>query len=322
VVEKNKLLKYLFENPEKIIDKSIQVKIISRINENDNDIKKAIDSLKKAPIFIDDKNENVLEKAHCYKEEVVLKYPIQSIKAKDVPFIVDAKIKSTIQKRLDQFGGKEKEAFKDTVWLNEEKQIPIRSVRCFTGLSSIIPIKKDTNGKEIGFVIPGNNHHIAIYKDKVGKYSQHSCTLWHAVERKKYKLPIIIKDTEELWSNLLNAKLPQSFINNLPTDGLELVHSLQQNEMYILGMDSESLEQAISEKNKALISKHLYLVWSVTDNDYFFRHHLETKNSDLKKIEGAKESKRYLRLSSKSFIERNPLKVRINHLGEISKIGE
>ena len=323
VVEKDKLLKYLFENPEKIIDKSIQGKIICRIAENGNDIKKAIDSLKKDPIFIDDKNEKALERAHCYKEEVVLKYPIQNLKTKDVPFIVDAKIKSIIQKRLEQFGGKEKEAFKDTVWLNEEKKIPIRTVRCFTGLSSIVPIKKDANGKEIGFVIPGNNHHIAIYKDKDGKPTQHSCTLWHAVERKKYKLPVIIKNTEEFWSNLLNNELPQSFIDNLPTDGLDLVHSLQQNEMYILGMNSEDVEQAIKENNKTLISEYLYLVWSVSENDFWFRHHLETKNTELKKIESARESKRYCRFKSiGAFLAQNPIKVRINHLGEISKTGE
>jgi CRISPR-associated endonuclease Csn1 len=87
-------------------------------------------------------------------------------------------------------------------------------------------------------------------------------------------------------------------------------------------MKQEDFEQAVKVNNKALISKYLYLVWSLTDNDYFFRHHLETKNSELKKIAGSKESNRYLRLSLKSFIDKNPIKIRINNLGEISKVGE
>jgi CRISPR-associated endonuclease Csn1 len=72
-----------------------------------------------------------------------------------------------------------------------------------------------------------------------------------------------------------------------------------------------------------LLSKHLYLVWSVADNNYWFRHHLETKNSELKKTEGAKESKRYYLFKSVgAFLNSNPTKIRINQLGEIIKIGE
>ena len=53
------------------------------------------------------------------------------------------------------------------------------------------------------------------------------------------------------------------------------------------------------------------------------RHHLETKNSDLKKTEGAKDSKRYYLLQSVgAFLNANNKKVRINSLGEITKIGE
>lgn len=97
---------------------------------------------------------------------------------------------------------------------------------------------------------------------------------------------------------------------------------MQQNEMFILGMTNEDFAIAISEKNKSVLSNHFYLVWSIAEGDYWFRHHLETKNSELKKISGAKEGKRYYRLSSKGLLELNPIKVRLNHLGEITKIGE
>ena len=120
---------------------------------------------------------------------------------KDIPFIVDKKVKDILSEKIKQHNGNEKEAFKDVVWYNEKKQIPIRTVRCFTGLSAVEPIKKDENGKDIGFAKTGNNHHIAIYKNADEKLLQHSCTFWHAVERKKYKIPIIINDTCLLYTS-------------------------------------------------------------------------------------------------------------------------
>lgn len=323
VEEKDKSIKYLFENPKKIINKQIKTHILNRLLENDNDIKNAIASIKKNPIYIDAKQEIVLEKASCYKEEVVIKYPIQNLKVKDVSFIIDEKVKKLVKARLDKYNGKEKEAFKDVLWFNEEKQIPIRTIRCFTGLSAVESIKKDGTGKDIGFAVLGNNHHVAIYKDIENKQIQHSCTFWHAVERKKYKIPFIIKNTNTLWTDLIEKKLPDSFLDKLPPDHLELQFSMQQNEMFILGLPKEKFEEAIKQDNLPLLSNHLYLVWSLSNNDYWFRHHLETKNSELKNIETAKDSKRYYRFKSVSALcSLNPIKIRLNHLGGITKIGE
>ena len=124
-------------------------------------------------------------------------------------------------------------------------------------------------------------------------------------------------------SYLLNNDLPQVFLDKLPPDNLKLQFSLQQNETFILGLSNEAVEEAIEQNNKQLLSKHLYLVWSVSDTDYWFRHHLETKNSELKSIMSAKESNRYYRFKSIGALNKiNPVKVRLNHLGEITKVGE
>jgi CRISPR-associated endonuclease Csn1 len=323
VIEKDKPLKFLFENPEKIVQKEIRTLVVDRLLTAENDVKKALATLKKNPLYLDEKQEKVLEKSSCYKEEFVIKYKIQDLKTKDVPFIVDQKIKKLVKERLEQYGGKEKEAFKDVLWFNEAKKIPILTVRCFTGLSVVEAIKKDENGKEIGFAKTGNNHHIAIYKDKEGRQTQHLCTFWHAVERRKYKIPYVIKNTNTLWNELLAKKLPQSFLEKLPADNLELQYSLQQNEMFILGLSQEEFEKAFKDNNKPLLSKYLYLVWSISDNNYWFRHHLETKNSDLKTTQGAKESNRLYNIRSiGAFNSLMPIKVRLNHLGEITKFGE
>jgi CRISPR-associated endonuclease Csn1 len=323
VVEKDKPLKFLFENPEKIIQKEIKTLVIDRLLTNENDVKKALVTLKKSPLYLDEKQEKVLENSSCYKEEYVIKYKIQELKTKDIPFIVDQKIKKLVKERLEQHGGKEKEAFKDVLWFNKAKQIPILTVRCFTGLSAVESIKKDENGKEIGFAKTGNNHHIAIYKDNEGKHIQHLCTFWNAVERKKYKIPYVIKNTNTLWNESLVKKLPQSFLDKLPIDNLELQYSLQENEMFILGLSKEQFEEAINYDNKPLLSKFLYLVWSLSFNKFWFRHHLETKNSELKKTIGARENSRFIEISSiEGFLKLNPIKVRINHLGQIVQLGE
>lgn len=319
-IEKDKPLKYLFENHHMIVNPIIKEKITERLAAFNYDTLNAFNSLKKEPVFLDNKNSKKLETAHCYIEEVVLKYKLQELKKADIQYIVDKNIREKIQKQIDKYNGNEKEAFKNTVWFNEEKQIPIRTVRLKTSLKTIEVVKKDENGKEIGFAKLGNNHHIAIYKDSNGNLIEHICTFWHAVERKKHGIPYVISNTKKLWSDLFDKVLPQAFLDKLPPDNLELLHSLQQNEMFVLGISNDEFENAIAENNYSFISKHLYLVWSIAERDYWFRHHLETKNSELKKINGAKESMRYLRLSTKSFLQKNPISIRINNLGIIEII--
>lgn len=325
VIEKDKPLKYLFENSDKIVNPKIKKLVDHRLSENEFNSKAALSTLKKNPIYLNEEKTETLEKASCYNDATVLKYKLQGLKASQADDIVDERVKFLVKERLAQFGNREKEAFKDTLWFNEEKQIPIITVRLFArpDANNLQAIKKDENGKEIGFVVMGNNHHIAIYEDKDSKLIQHSCTFWHAVERKKYKIPTVIKNSSDVWDELVNKELPESFLDKLPSDNLTLKFSMQQNEMFILGLSQEEFDEAIKNNNKSLLSKNLYLVWSISNNDFWFRHHLETKNSELKSIPTAKDAKRYFRFKSVgALVGLSPIKVRLNHLGEITKIGE
>lgn len=325
VIEKGRPLKYLFENVDSIVNSQLKSLIKERLSEHGNDTKIALSSVKKEPIYIDADKTILLEKANCYVDATVLKYKLQNLKANQVDDIVDCKVKELVKARLKAFGNKEKEAFKDILWFNEAKQIPIRTVRLFArpDADNLQPIKKDGSGKDIGFVLTGNNHHIAIYENEAAKLIQHSCTFWHAVERKKYKIPVVINDTSIVWSELFGGDYPQTFLNKLPADNLKLKFSMQQNEMFILGLSREEFDEALTTDNRPLLSKHLYLVWSISDNNYWFRHHLETKNTELKKTEGAKESKRLYNIRSLgALFALHPIKVRLNHLGEITKVGE
>lgn len=325
VIEKDKPLKYLFENLNKIVSPKIKTLVERRLTENEYNIKTALSTLKKNPLYLNEEKKEVLEKSSCYEYVTVRKYPLSTIKASQADDIVDEKIKKIVKARLTKHNNKEKEAFKDTLWFNKEKQIPILTVRLFArpDANNLQAIKKDENGKDIGFVITGNNHHIAIYTDEESKLVQHSCTFWHAVERKKYNIPVLIKNSSDAWNQLLDKEYPESFLNKLPIDNLNLKFSMQQNEMFVLGLSKEEFEEAIKNNDKSLLSKNLYLVWSISNNDFWFRHHLETKNSELKNIATAKDSKRYFRFKSVgALLGMNPIKVRLNHLGEITKIGE
>ncbi|WP_273162287.1 type II CRISPR RNA-guided endonuclease Cas9 [Bacteroides fluxus] len=326
VGKEKKMLKYLFNNSHLISNSHIKTLVEQRLNQYGNDIEKALASVKDNPIYLDADKTNMLEYGTCFEEKFVMKYNV------DVNFtktekVVDEKIRNILQTRLQKFGGKSKEAFKDVQyeekslkWYEDEKlERPIHSVRCFTGLSAVVPIKKDEYGNEIGFVKPGNNHHIAIYVDKDGNKIEHVCTFWHAVERKKYGIPVIIKDTNDVWDKIWqqpDCTYPQSFLEQLPTVNLEMELSMQQNEMFVLEMAQEDVKVAIENNDYKTISEHLYRVNSLSSSDYYFYHHLETKK-DIKNTD-AKESKRYFRFKSvKALFLHNPVKVKIDCLGNI-----
>lgn len=310
-------VKYLFENPHLIFKQYIRELVERRLEEHQGETKKAIASLKNNPIYLDEEKRIPLQYATCFKEEFVVKYPITSIKEKDLPFVIDKKVREILSNRIKQFG--EKEAFKETVYLDEQKQIPIRTVRLATGLEAVESIKADNSGQAIGFVKPGNNHHIAIYEDNSGEKIPHLCTFWHAVERKKFGLPVIIEKPNEVWNYILNSnlKFPEEFLAKLPKDNLSFLVSLQQNELFILEFDDISMIQKVSLRE---LEKHIYRVQKIFYNgkqlEIFFRSHIETQLNDS---EFSKKLKRFYAVKSLGALEKlNPIKIKVNYLGEIT----
>ncbi len=323
---KDKPVKYLFENPDLIFKNYIKELVEERLDLFKRDTKKALASLKKEPIYLDKGKTQILEYGTCYKEEFVIKYPLSSITAKDIPSIVDSKIKDIVKERLLKYNNKEKEAFKDLennpLWYNKEKNISIRTIRLCTGLSAVESVKKDLSGNDIGFVKPGNNHHLAIYLDELGNKQLSICSFWHAVERKKFGLPVIIKDPLKVIDMILEEeedKYPDSFLEKLPNSKWTFVESFQQNEMFLLGLPKDDYEKSISQTEYQILSNYLYRVQKIFFNgkqlEIYFRHHLETQLIDNN---DAKMSKRYCKIQSLAALESlSSQKVIINSLGEI-----
>jgi len=322
-------LKYLFENPDHIFKPYIKKLVTDRLELFEFDIKKALASVKKDPIYLNKNNSTILEYASCFREEFVIKYAVNTDFTKTEK-VIDKKIKAILEARLAKFGNKPKEAFKDVLnnentpikWYEDEGiSRPIKSVRCYTGLSEVVPLKMDNNGKVRGYVKPGNNHHIAIYRDQEGNMSEHVCTFWHAVERKKHKFPVVIQNTNEIWDKILSAPegtYTQDFIEKLPGADLNQIISIQMNEMFILGMSNDEIEQAMQNRKFEEISLKLYRVQKLGSKDYTFRHHLETQLID---DDNSVKCQRFIRIRSiGSFYSFNPQKVRVDLLGGIRKI--
>ena len=100
---------------------------------------------------------------------------LTSMKESDVKNIVDDVVRGIIETAINEKGFKE--AMSSTIWMNEEKQIPIKKVRCYTpSVTKPLNIRqqRDVSSKEYKqqyHVTNDSNYLLALYigKDKRGK---------------------------------------------------------------------------------------------------------------------------------------------------------
>lgn len=100
---------------------------------------------------------------------------LASMKENDVKNIVDDTVRGIIETAINEKGFKE--AMSSTIWMNEEKQIPIKKVRCYAtsvAKPSNIRQQRDVSSKEYKqqyHVTNDSNYLLALYigKDKKGK---------------------------------------------------------------------------------------------------------------------------------------------------------
>ena len=253
--------------------------------------------------------------------QIVCKYDLHSLKAKDVDYVVDLALRKRLKELLAQHGDKEKEAFAGDVYMDEAgTQGPIRSVRCFTGLdrAKMKAVKYDEQGEAVGFVATQNNHHLAIYRTPKGKLVESIVTFWDAVDRARYGIPLVITHPREVMEQVLQrGDVPESVLSLLPPSDWVFVDSLQQDEMVIIGLSDEELQRALEAQDYRKLSEHLYRVQKMSSKDYYFRYHLETSVADDKNSSGG-IPKFYRVTGLKTYEEKNIRKVRVDLLGRIS----
>lgn len=272
-----------------------------------------------------------------YKEETVIdkKTGITTIKIYDgikdvLDKIVDGGIRKRILERLNRgfeegkdYRSDTKKALdnlrhldKDPIFLDDNKTIPIKTVRKFTHSTTAIPLRLNERKEPIAFVEPGRNHHVAFYKTPDGTIKEHLCTNWHAVQRRLYGLPAIIDNPSKVWMQAMNNdKFPEDLLTHLPEDQWVFITSLQIGDALILGMGDEEYRQAINNKDYKLLSENLYYVQNLSSSNYRFRRHVEAKY-DITQMN--KDDKRFYNIKSTgAFFNLNPHCIKVSVIGEI-----
>lgn len=308
-----------FSRIDDIADSSARAIVKEHLQNFDGDPKKAFGS--KGLSQFEEKHH--FTEVTVYSKESVVKYNLnKDFKEKDIESIVDHGIQKKVREHLSKHGNNPKVAFnsENPVWFNKEKKIQIKSVRCKTGNENLQSLHEDVNGRKIDFVSTSNNHHIAIYRDSSGKLQENAVTFWDAFERRKNGLPPIIKNPKETWDAILSSDLDnQQLFSTLPKEDWTFVTSLEQNEMFVFGMTLSEIQNAIENRKYDLISEHLYRVQKLSEGDYAFRHHLETKVDDkfgeIKNEKLALELGKMIRI--RSLRAMNGIKVRINKIGKL-----
>ncbi len=337
--EKKIPLNSRFNRLEDIVNETEKALVQARLAAFDLDPKKAFKNLAKDPIWLDAEKTKPLTEVTCWEYFFVYKYTLdQQFKEKDIESIIDAGIREKVRQRFKERAGQKDHPLKnieqDPIWLNAQKRIPIKSVRCFTGLTDLVPLHHAQQGETLSrsaikepaqptdFVSTRNNHHVALYKTPEGKLEEKMVTLWEAVRRKQLGLPVLIRDVQACWNEVLNKGIDdQSVLANLPDSSWTFYESLSQNEMFVFNLSREEVASCIHQGQLQLINQNLYRVQKIAEVYYVFRHHLETTVDD-KKFGGDKNSidwGKMIRIQSLSrFQSLNPVKVKIDVKGQIS----
>ncbi|WP_299672895.1 type II CRISPR RNA-guided endonuclease Cas9 [uncultured Polaribacter sp.] len=305
-----------------------RIALLKRLEDFDGDAKKAFtgkNTLAKNPIYTSD-NKLIPEKlkTKTFEDNYTIRKEVNPDNFKDLKSIqkvIDVGVRRILEKRLSDYNNKSKEAFSDLnknpIWLNQEKGISIKRV-LISGIKNAenLHAKKDHFGNDIldndgkhfkvDFVSTGNNHHVAIYKDKNDKLQERVVSFFEAIARVNAELPIIDKE--------LNSKI-----------GWKFLFTMKQNEMFIFpSEDFNPVEiDLMDDKNLKKISGNLFRVQKISTKNYMFNHHLETQvvTSEILKTKKQLSGKTYQFIQSTEPL-RNIVKVRINHIGKIVYVGE
>lgn len=126
--------------------------------------------------------------ARVRKTEVVVRYPVQGLVAKDLPYVVDAEARKVLVAHLKKYKDNAEKA-----WANYEEDPPLfhgcamRHVRLLTGRSKVRTIK---GGQYT--VVEGVLDHLAVYRDANGKLGFEANSPLAVAERRRAGEPLTL----------------------------------------------------------------------------------------------------------------------------------
>lgn len=257
----------------------------------------------------------------------VVRKSLESLDEKDVKNIVDGEVRSKVENAI-LLQGSLKKALQHTIWMNEEKQIPIKKVRVFTGsVTRPINIRQQRDQSKHEYkrqyhVQNDRNYMMAIYvgQDKKGK------------EKREF----------ELINNITAANFYRRSNDRTPTDnqlvplysksGYELRYKLKIGTMVLL---YEKSPEEVWELDRNNLQKRLYKVTGMSSmviqgkfeyGTIEMVHHQNAKpSSEIKKVNGEYKSDEVFRPGIKMLHSQMKALVQgvdfeINDLGEIRRL--
>ena len=162
---------------------------------------------------------------------VVRKNVDSHLSDQDIKNIVDDVVRGIIQNAVAKGG---KDALNGTIWMNEEKQIPIKKVRCITSVKNPLSFEqrkpRDTSNKSYKndyYVAPDDNYLMAVYKGVTSK------------GKVKYMYEFInMLDAARFYKQSNDKVLVDGNIVQLNKDGLNLYYTLKKGTMVLLYVDN------------------------------------------------------------------------------------
>lgn len=157
---------------------------------------------------------------------VVRKNVDNHLSDQDIKNIVDDVVRGIIQNAVAKGG---KDALNGTIWMNEEKQIPIKKVRCITSVKNPLSFEhrkpRDISNKcykNDYYVAPGDNNYLmAVYKGVTSK------------GKVKYMYEFInMLDAAKFYKQSNDKVLVDGNIVQLNKDGLNLYYTLKRERWY------------------------------------------------------------------------------------------
>ena len=162
---------------------------------------------------------------------VVRKNVDNHLSDQDIKNIVDDVVRGIIQNAVAKGG---KDALNGTIWMNEEKQIPIKKVRCITSVKNPLSFEhrkpRDTSNKSYKndyYVAPDDNYLMAVYKGVTSK----------GIVKYMYEF-INMLDAARFYKQSNDKVLVDGNIVQLNKDGLNLYYTLKKGTMVLLYVDN------------------------------------------------------------------------------------
>lgn len=121
--------------------------------------------------------------------------------------------------------------------------VPVYGVRVREEFSHPVQLSKEINR----YVLPRNNHHVAIYRTSSGDFKEEVVTFWDVVKRYQQQKPIY---------------------QDYSSIGGELITHMHINDLYLMGVVNDFDPYMLSKK---VIANHLYRIQKLSKNYYEFR---------------------------------------------------